>query len=70
MYVIHRLCNASGPQSTSGCSVPPLDSTSDDGSKGGGIDQPDPDPQVYYRITAQVTGPRNTVSFVQTTVAL
>jgi len=70
MYVMQRLCNTSGAPSTAGCSVPPLDATAQDGSMGGGIDQPDPDPQVYYRITVQVTGPRNTVSYVQTMVAL
>src|SRR6185369_2890393 len=69
-YVIQRLCNLTGPSAAAGCSVPPADVNAQDGSKGGGIDQPDPDPQIYYRITTQVTGPRNTVSFVQTVIAL
>jgi len=70
MYVIQRLCNTAGPSASSGCSVPPIDAHADDGSKGGGDEGPAPDPQVYYRITTQVKGPRNTTSFVQSTIAL
>jgi hypothetical protein len=37
---------------------------------GGGITHVSGDKQVYYRITARVTGPRNTLSYVQAIFAL
>lgn len=70
MYVIHRMCNATGPQSGADCSVPPMDVSAQDGSMDSGSELPAPDPQIYYRITTRVTGPRNTVSYVQTMIAL
>jgi Tfp pilus assembly protein PilX len=69
-YVIHRLCNATGPSSTAGCSAPPNFSSSEGSSRGAGVVALKSDPQVYYRITARVAGPRGTVSYVQAVVAL
>ena len=69
MVVIQRLCNTSGAATVAGCSMPPVHVSAQGGSMGGGQEQPAPDPEVYFRITTQVTGPRNTVSYVQAVVA-
>lgn len=69
-YVIHRLCNSTGVPASSGCSAAPVEAAQEGGSQGGGQTAIRPDPQIYYRITARVTGPRNTVSFVQAIVSL
>ena len=70
-YVIHRLCNADGiPITAVACSSAPPAVGSDTGSKGAGVVKLQPPPQVYYRITARVTGPRNSLSYVQVVVAL
>jgi type IV pilus assembly protein PilX len=68
-YVIHRMCSTVGAPAIGTCSFRP----------------PTPDPnssldvnstpwaaarQVNYRITVKVTGPRNTVSYVQSLVAM
>lgn len=67
-YVIHRLCQSTGPASaaTQVCS----DIASDNGrSREGGSYAPgsvqSPVFQPYYRVTARVLGPRNTVSYTQ-----
>jgi len=63
-YVIDRMCLASGPISTTSCS---LSSTNTDLNG-------NPDPKAagatrsLYRISMRVTGPRNTEAFLQTTV--
>lgn len=67
-YVIHRLCAASGPPNSFGqnCSDgPPLNSGSS--MSGGSYGTPNwtVPPVPFYRVTAQVRGPRNTVSYVQ-----
>ena len=70
-YVIHRLCEQPGaPGSVAGqrCSEAVVPTA---GSKGGvSAATPDiqPDPQPFYRVTARVAGPRNTVSIVQVIV--
>ncbi|CAG0934712.1 hypothetical protein RHDC3_03022 [Rhodocyclaceae bacterium] len=70
-YVIHRLCNAAGdPASGIGCSVAPGVVGSEGGSKGSGVLPVKLPSQQYYRITARVTGPRNTSSIVQVVVAM
>lgn len=70
-YVIHRLCLATGTPSAvgAGCASSPT-STSTGGSKGSGAIQLQYSSQVYYRITARVAGPRNTVSYVQAIVSM
>ena len=69
-YVIHRLCDNAGPPAHPGCSAPPTDTGVASSSMGGGIVHVAGDKQVYYRITARVTGPRNTLSYVQAIVAI
>jgi type IV pilus assembly protein PilX len=69
-YVIQRLCDASGPTTSANC-LKSSSSTTSASSKGGaaygtyGIAAPT---DVSYRVTVKVTGPRNTVSFVQVTM--
>jgi len=69
-YVIHRLCNGEGaPFTVVACSNSPVTSTSGNSQRGGqtpGFTNS----QVYYRITARVLGPRNTLSYVQAIVAM
>lgn len=70
-YVIHRLCNDTGaPTSTAAhCALPPS-VVSSGNSKGAGLINPVASTQVYYRITTRIAGPRNTVSYIQATVAM
>lgn len=70
-YVIHRLCNAAGdPNSGIGCSASPTSVGSEGSSRGSGVVGLAVPTQRYYRITVRVDGPRNSVSFVQSIVAL
>ena len=74
-YVIQRLCTTAGDStaSTNSCSFSPtaLGGTCAGGSScNAGTDNLNSASQVYYRITVQVTGPRNTQSLVQTIVSL
>lgn len=70
-WVVHRLCNAVGdPVSGAGCEASPQLTGSESGSKGSGVVGLLTEAQRYYRITARVDGPRNTVSFVQVVVAI
>lgn len=70
-YVIHRMCASVGdPASGIGCSVSPSISVASGSTKGAGVPALNSSGQVYYRITARVAGPRNTVSFVQAMVAM
>jgi Tfp pilus assembly protein PilX len=68
-YRIHRLCSVSGRTVTDPLNTCVILSSSGSGSaKQGFSDGEAPlseTSQPYYRITAQVTGPRNTVSYVQ-----
>jgi type IV pilus assembly protein PilX len=69
-YVIHRLCNATGAPTYPGCSSSPTDASSAGNSYGSGVVALTAPRQVYYRVTARVTGPRNTLSYVQVIVAI
>jgi type IV pilus assembly protein PilX len=70
-WVVHRLCNAVGdPNSGVGCEATPELTGSESGSRGSGVIWLVTASQRYYRITARVDGPRNTVSFVQVVVAM
>ena len=70
-WVVHRLCNAIGdPVSGVGCEATPELTGGESGSKGSGVVGLLTASQRYYRITARVDGPRNTVSFVQVVVAM
>ena len=70
-YVIHRLCEGTGDPSGGNCIRATGASSSSTGTKGavsyGGYAISVPT-GAFYRITVRVTGPRNTVSFVQATV--
>jgi Tfp pilus assembly protein PilX len=66
-YVIHRMCELAGNPGSVNCVRTTAGGTGA-GTKGGatygGFALPSSS-QIYYRITAKVTGPRNTVSYVQ-----
>jgi type IV pilus assembly protein PilX len=68
-FVIHRLCNSTGAPTYPGCSAPAVDVQSAGNSFGSGVIALNQTRQVYYRITARVTGPRNTLSYVQAVVS-
>jgi len=68
-YIVHRLCETPNMPSNS-----PAQNCADVGSNGsgqshGGIGYPGPGPSIstqpYFRISSQVTGPKNTVSYIQ-----
>lgn len=69
-YVIQRLCNNAGNSLNAGCVVSPVEANISGNSQSAGTHKLTVNGQVYYRITVRVTGPRNTVSFVQSTVAM
>lgn len=70
-FVIHRLCDQTGdPTAGRGCATSPTTLGSDSGSRGAGVVGLLAAGAVYYRITARVDGPRNTVRFVQAVVSL
>lgn len=69
-YVIHRMCDLAGNPGSVNCVRTTTGGTSDStkgGATYGGAALPSTS-QIYYRITARVTGPRNTVSYVQAMV--
>ncbi|WP_218509589.1 hypothetical protein [Variovorax sp. dw_308] len=74
-YFIQRMCTTAGDSTltTNSCSYPPIalaGSCAGGSSCNAGSNNLNAASQVYYRITVQVTGPRNTQSMVQTIVAL
>ncbi len=75
-YVIHRMCNGEGdPITVAACStardaVLPPSKKGVGNSKGAGVVALTSPPEVYYRITARVSGPRNTQSYVQVVVSM
>lgn len=71
-YVIHRLCNNEGlPLTVAACTTTPTDTAGSSGgnSQGAGVVALNAPPETYYRVTARVSGPRNTLSYVQVVVA-
>jgi type IV pilus assembly protein PilX len=68
-YVIHRLCQDTGAPHIANCAKPPAGVNTGGSFSAGGPAQIASN-QVYYRITTQITGPRNTVAYLQTVVAL
>jgi Tfp pilus assembly protein PilX len=69
-YVIHRMCDAAGAQNSVNCVRTSAGGTAG-GTKGGatyGSFALPSTSQIYYRITTRVTGPRNTVSYIQVMV--
>ena len=71
-YAIQRLCaNAGDPtNTTTGCAQLQSGGTTGGSSKGAGVVELLYNSQIYYRITARIAGPRNTVSYVQAIVAM
>lgn len=68
-YVVHRLCDGVGAPHTVSCSKPPSKANSGGSFSAGAVSTIESS-QVYYRVTARIAGPRNTVAYVQTIVAL
>ena len=74
-YTIQRLCNipgdptSAGPPPT-GCEVTQSAGAGASSSRAAGNIALLFSSQIYYRITARIAGPRNTISYVQTIVAL
>jgi Tfp pilus assembly protein PilX len=73
-YLIQRLCNLTGQPYSAGpppveCIEPPS-SSSTGSSKGASSIELNRPTSVYYRITVRTTGPKNSVSFIQTTVLM
>jgi type IV pilus assembly protein PilX len=69
-YVVHRMCDLAGNPGSVNCVRTSTGGTQDStkgGATYGGAALPSTS-QIYYRITARVTGPRNTVSYVQVMV--
>lgn len=69
-YVIHRMCELAGNPGSVNCVRTSAGGTAS-GTKGGatyGSFALPSTSQIYYRITTRVTGPRNTVSYVQVMV--
>jgi type IV pilus assembly protein PilX len=79
-YIIHRMCNCADVPYNANCAgsttsnVCGLYYPSSGGTAGGSMSVGSPQfegiPQIYYRITTRVDGPRNTVSVVQVTVLI
>lgn len=71
-YIIHRLCATNGdPNATATACVTNLaQSTSQGSSKGAGVIALQGSTQVYYRVTARIAGPKNTVSYVQSIILM
>lgn len=71
-YIIHRLCAAVGDPGTTSCATYISPAVAATGGAHGAISQGGgkltAPPVTYYRITTRVTGPRNTTSFIETTV--
>lgn len=71
-YVVERICDNTDPDATCSKAVPIPDVTC--GSGGGSRDAPAticlPISLTYYRVTVRSAGPRNTVSYVQTILAM
>jgi len=65
-YVIHRLCNVAGdPASGIDCVRGPITASSSKAAPSSNNLPMNAPGAVVYRITIQITGPRNTVSYVQ-----
>jgi type IV pilus assembly protein PilX len=72
-FVIHRLCNNEGVAITvAACTTTPIDTagSSSGNSQGAGVVALIAPPETYYRITTRVSGPRNTLSYVQVVIAM
>ena len=68
-YVIHRLCEKEGAPRLANCSRPAPDPEKAH-YQSGEVNPQATSKQVYYRITTRIAGPRHTVAYLQTIVAL
>lgn len=69
-YVVDRLCrNALAPTAGADCSVSPILGTAPGNDEESGVPKINVATKVYYRITARIQGPRNTLSYVQAVIA-
>lgn len=70
-FIIQRLCDIQGKEYSTGvnCVEPPSSSGTGSG-KGAGAIALKRSTSVYYRITVRTAGPKNAVSFIQTTVLM
>ena len=68
-YIIERLCGGTGASSDASCAIGPV-AYSSRGANQDIIISPTTIPATYYRITSRVSGPHNTVSFVQAIVSM
>jgi type IV pilus assembly protein PilX len=70
-YAIQRMCRFTGaPSAGAGCAVSSAAAVTVGNSEDAGTVVLQYSNQIFYRITSRVAGPRNTVSFVQTIVAM
>lgn len=70
-YIIDRLCASAGsPTAGANCSASTVSSVASGSGEEGGEKAITSSSAIYYRITVRIAGPRNTVSFVQSTVTL
>ena len=69
-YVIDRLCVNTGPATSDHCSMAPDASPRSGPASALGSPPPAPRDQVQYRVSIQVTGPRDTQAFYQATLTL
>lgn len=68
-FIIHRMCETSGPVETSGCATNLQAGGNETSSKGGsGLTPLSGTVSVYYRITVKVVGPKNTEGYIQSMV--
>jgi len=67
-YVIHRMCLKTGAVDLVGQECVTVSDPGKGGPKEAGAKALTGTSQVYYRVTARIDGPKNTVSFVQTMV--
>ena len=70
-YIIDRLCASAGsPTGGANCTASTVSSVASGSGEEAGEKALTSSSAIYYRITARIVGPRNTVSFVQSTVTL
>ena len=70
-YIIDRLCANSGdPAAGANCSASTVASVASGSGEEAGEKAITSSSAIYYRITARIVGPRNTVSFIQSMVTL
>lgn len=72
-YIVHRMCTMSGAYNVTGneCALYyPTSGATSGGSMAVGSTQFEGIPQLFYRITTRVDGPRNTVSIIQVSVLI